>query len=43
MAKGQGKRAYHKDDMIKVNRTALIIGGIAAAAILLIMLVSFLM
>ncbi|MEN6565917.1 MAG: DUF2970 domain-containing protein [Veillonellales bacterium] len=41
MSKGIGKRAYHKQDMDKLNRTALIIGGVAAAVILIIMIISF--
>lgn len=42
MAKAQGKRGYHKQDMKNVNRVALLIGGAAAVAILVIMAVSFL-
>ncbi|VBB06302.1 Hypothetical protein LUCI_1532 [Lucifera butyrica] len=42
MAKSIGKRAYHKQDMKKLNRTALTIGGITAAILLLLMVVSFL-
>jgi hypothetical protein len=42
MAKGVSKRGYHKQDMDKLNRTALIIGGAVAAAIMLMMAVSFL-
>ncbi len=38
MAKAVKKRAYHKQDMDKLNRTALIIGGIAAIIILLLMI-----
>lgn len=41
MAKGAGKRAYHKQDMDKLNRTALLIGGAAAGIILILMIVSF--
>ena len=41
MAKGIGKRAYHKQDMNKQKRTALTIGGVLAAIILLIIIVSF--
>jgi len=41
MAKGPSKRGYHKQDMNKVNRTALIIGGAIAAILLLLMIVSF--
>lgn len=40
MAKGASKRGYHRDDRNKVNRTALIVGGVAAAALLLVMVVS---
>ena len=42
MAKGIGKRAYHKQDMNKQKRTALTIGGVMAAVILLVIIVSFL-
>jgi hypothetical protein len=42
MAKGVSKRGYHKQDMDKLNRTALFIGGAVAAVILLAMVVSFL-
>jgi hypothetical protein len=42
-AKGVGKRGYHKQDVDKLNRTALMAGGVAAAVILLLMVVSFLM
>ena len=41
MAKGIGKRAYHKQDMNKQKRTALTIGGVLAAIILLVIIVSF--
>lgn len=38
VAKVMKKRAYHKQDMDKLNRIALLIGGIAAAIILLLMI-----
>ena len=41
MPKGTSKRGYHKQDMDKVNRTALIIGGGVAAILLIIMIISF--
>lgn len=41
VARGIGKRAYHKQDMNKQKRTALTIGGWMAAVILLIIIVSF--
>ena len=41
MVKGSSKRAYHKQDMAKVNRTALIIGGASAGLILILMVFSF--
>lgn len=41
MPKGPSKRGYHKEDMYKANRTALIVGGVAAAVLLLVMVVSF--
>jgi hypothetical protein len=43
MAKGIGKREYHKRDMDKLNRTALIIGSVAAAVMLCIVVVSLLL
>lgn len=43
MAKSMGKRAHHREDMRKLNRTALIIGGCVAAVILLIMIGSLAM
>jgi hypothetical protein len=43
VAKGASKRGYHKQDMDKLNRTALLIGGTVAAVILLLMVFSFLM
>lgn len=42
MAKAVSKRGYHKKDMDKLNRTALIAGGAVAAVILLLMVFSFL-
>jgi len=42
VAKGISKREHHKKDMDKLNRTALIIGGAIAIAILLTMVISFL-
>ena len=41
MNKGIGKRAYHKQDMNKQKRTALTIGGVLAAVILLVIIISF--
>ncbi len=41
VAKGVGKRAYHRQDMNKQKRTALTIGGGLAAIILLTIIVSF--
>jgi hypothetical protein len=38
-----GKRAYHREDMRKLNRTALFIGAVVAAVILLLMIVSLVM
>ena len=40
MAKSTSKKAYHRQDMNKVNRTALVIGGATAAAILVAMILS---
>lgn len=42
MARGSGKRAYHKKDMNNLNRRALTIGGVLAIASLLIIIFSFL-
>lgn len=36
------KRGYHRQDMHKVNRTAMISGGVMAAVILAILIWSFL-
>lgn len=41
MARGLGKRAYHKQDMAKLNRVALVIGGAVAVIILFLMILSF--
>ncbi|MDR7867812.1 MAG: hypothetical protein RIN56_13445 [Sporomusaceae bacterium] len=41
MPRGPSKRGYHKQDMQKVNRTALVVGGVTAAVLLLVMVVSF--
>lgn len=41
MPKGPSKRGYHKQDMYKANRTALIVGGVSAAVLLLVMVISF--
>ncbi|HEY3424385.1 MAG TPA: hypothetical protein VGL27_06275 [Negativicutes bacterium] len=41
MVKRTSKRAYHKQDMNKLNRYALIIGGVTAVIILLLIIVSF--
>ena len=41
MSKGTSKRGYHKQDMRKANRTALFIGGVVAAVLLLIITISF--
>lgn len=43
MAKGISKRGHHKQDMDKLNRTALVLGGAVACIILLMMVISFLM
>lgn len=40
MGKGMTKRAYHKHDSDSLNRTALLVGGIAAVVILLLIIVS---
>jgi len=42
ITKNRGKRFQNKADVKKLNRTALIIGGVAAGVILLLMVVSFL-
>jgi hypothetical protein len=41
VAKGKGKHQYQREDMAKLNRTALIIGGVAAGVILVVMILSF--
>ncbi len=41
MPKGPSKRGYHKQDSVRLNRTALIIGGVTAAVLLIVMVVSF--
>ena len=41
MAKAKGKHQYHREDMAKLNRTALIIGGATAGVILVVMILSF--
>ena len=40
MAKNKSKRAYHKQDTDKVNKTALMIGGIVASIIVIILIAS---
>lgn len=42
MAKGMGKRAYHKQDMNKLNKTALTIGAVLAVVSLVAIIISFL-
>ncbi len=42
MAKGMGKRAHHRQDMRKLNRTALIIGGVVGGVSLLAVIISLL-
>lgn len=42
MAKTLGKRASQRNEMAKVTRTAMIIGGTFAGGILLMMIFSFL-
>lgn len=42
MAQSKGKRTLNKESVNKVNRTALMIGGVAAGGILLLLIVSFL-
>ena len=40
-SKNLNKRAYHRQDVHELNRTALMIGGGAAGIILLLMFISF--
>jgi len=40
VTKGVSKREHNKQDMDKLNRIALIIGGIVAAIILVVMVIS---
>jgi hypothetical protein len=42
VTKGVSKRGHNKQEMDRLNRTALIIGGSVAAIILVLMIVSFL-
>ena len=42
MAKGMGKRAHHRQDMKKLNKTALSIGGVVGGVILLAVIISLL-
>ena len=39
----KGKRFQNKEEMDKLNRTALMIGGVVAGGILLLMVASFIM
>lgn len=41
MAKGIGKRAYHKRDMKQLDQTALRIGAVLAVVSLLAIIISF--
>jgi hypothetical protein len=41
MARGLRKKAYHKQDIDKLNRVVLMVGGIVAIIILLLIIVSF--
>jgi hypothetical protein len=41
IARGKGKRSHNRQEIDKLNRTALYIGGTAAVLILVLMLVSF--
>lgn len=42
MAKGMGKRAYHKRDMNQLNQRALKIGALLGIISLLVIVISFL-
>ena len=42
MARSKGKRFYHRQDMDKVNRVALYVGGIAACLLVVVMIFSLL-
>ncbi|AIF51204.1 DUF2970 domain-containing protein [Pelosinus sp. UFO1] len=42
MTKGMGKRAHHRQDMKKLNQTALTIGGVLGAICLIAVIVSLL-
>ena len=42
MTKGMGKRAHHRQDMKRLNKTALTIGGIMGAVILSAVIISLL-
>ncbi len=43
IARGKGKRFHNREEMNKLNRTALYIGAIAAGCIFVLILASFLM
>jgi hypothetical protein len=42
ISKSKGKRLHNKEEVNKLNRKALIIGGVAAGGILILMIISFL-
>ena len=43
ISRGKGKRLHNKEEVDKMNRTALIVGGVSAACILVLMVISFFM
>lgn len=42
ISRGKGKRLHNKEEVNKLNRKALLIGGVAAGGILVLMVISFL-
>ena len=42
ISRNKGKRLHNKEEVNKLNRNALLIGGLAAGGILVLILISFL-
>ena len=42
ISRNKGKRLHNKEEVNKLNRNALLIGGVAAGGILVLILISFL-
>lgn len=41
ITRGKGKRLHNREEVNKLNRTALMVGGVAAVCLLVLMVVSF--